>query len=223
MKYPTVLSERYTLEAALDGYSLARYGDGELKIARGADAKSQRHDPELANRLRAILVSPPGRCVVAIPNVQSATPKKEFWRQYEGEKYARMYDRKRTYGSSFITRPDSAPWIDAPLYWSRVVDLWRARDVVLVRGSSKSLTSADLVDAKSVDEIIVSRQHAWVDYPALMQRLQDERRRVLLCLGATATVLAYDLAQLGAHALDVGHIGMFLRKEGRLDRESFPP
>ncbi len=133
-----------------------------------------------------------------------------------------MYNHKRVYGSSFITRPDSAPWIDEPAYWQRVIDLWRGRDVVLVRGSSKSLCRADLGLARSVDEIVVSRQHAWADYATLMTRLASEERRVLLCLGATATVLAYDLAALGVHALDLGHIGMFLRKEGRFERESFP-
>ena len=61
--------------------------------------------------------------------------------------------------------------------------------------------------------------NAWADYPDLMKRLSRERRRVLLCLGATATVLAFDLAAEGVHALDLGHIGMFLRKEGRFERE----
>jgi hypothetical protein len=216
------LTERQTLEAALDGYSLARYGDGELKIALGRDAKSQAGSPDLARRLREILKSAGSRCLVAIPNVRSETPKREFWDQYGGARYVALYERRKVYGSSFITRPDSAPWIDFPFYWSRVIDLWRARDVVLVRGSSKSLTAADLVAARSVEEVVAPRQHAWAEYPALLARLKGERRRVLLCLGATATVLAFDLAAAGGHAVDLGHVGMFLRKEGRFDRESFP-
>lgn len=222
MKYPRVLTERDTLEAAFNGLSLARYGDGELKLARGADAKSQTGDPVLANRLRAILVAPASDCLVCIPNIETETPKGEFWATYRDARYARMYAGAQPYGSSFITRPDSAPWIDTPEYWDRVVDLWRGRDVVLVRGSSKSLTLAELGPAKTAEEIIVSRQHAWADYPSLMTRLATERRLVMLCLGATATVLAFDLAQIGVQALDLGHIGMFLRKEGRFDRESFP-
>lgn len=221
--YPRVLNERATLEAAHAGRNLARYGDGELKLALDRDAKSQHGDAELARRLREILRAPSGKCLSCIPNIRTdATPKVEFWRQYRAERYTRLYGAGE-FGSSFITRPDSAPWIDTPDYWARVVDLWRDRDVVLVRGSSKSLTSADLGAAKTVDEVIVSRQHAWVDYAPLMARLAGEKRRVLICLGATATVLAFDLAALGVHALDLGHIGMFLRKEGRFDRESFPP
>lgn len=218
------MSERETLEAAHEGLSLARYGDGEIKLALDRDAKSQHGDPVLAKRLRQILVAPPSNCLVCIPNIETdATPKVEFWRQYRDRRYLRLYGGG-PYGSSFITRPDSAPWIDVPEYWQRVIDLWRGRNVVLVRGSSKSLTAADLTLAQSCEEIVVSRQHAWDDYGSLMARLIEERggRRVLLCLGATATVLAYDLAETGVQALDLGHIGMFLRKEGRFDRESFP-
>jgi hypothetical protein len=219
--YPLVLSERETLAAAHRGASLARYGDGELKLALDRDAKSQHGDQGLAKRLRQILAAPTGACLVCIPNIESKTPKAEFWAQYKADRYVRLYRGPRlavgpAYGSSFITRPDSAPWIDVPEYWAAVVDLWRGQDVVLVRGSSKSLTAADLVDARSVDEQIASRQHAWRIMGAHGQ-LIGEKRRVFLCLGATATVLAFDLAAEGVHALDLGHVGMFLRKEGRFD------
>lgn len=223
MGYPRVLSERETLAAVREGLGLARYGDGEIKIARGRDAKSQRGAPDLAKALRRILVSPQTKCLVCIPNVMSQTPKAEFWAQYGSDtKTTRLYDPDRVYGSSFITRPDSAPWIDVPDYWAEVIDTWRGRDVVLVRGSSKSLTAADLGAARSVRELIVSRQHAWEDYPKLLGALIGEQRRVILCLGATATVLAWELAHYGVQALDLGHVGMFLRKEGRFDRASFP-
>ena len=217
------MDERATIEAAHQGMSIARYGDGELKIALGKDAKSQAGNPHLAARLRQILAASSPRCLVCIPNIGSdATPKLDFWRQYRDDRFVRLY-RGGPYGSAFITRPDSAPWIDVPDYWQRVIDLWRGQDVVLVRGSSKSLTAADLVLAKSVDEIVASRQHAWADAPGIMGRMVGEKRRVLLCLGASATVMAFDLAAMGVQALDLGHIGMFLRKEGRFERESFPP
>lgn len=220
--YPKVMTEAETLAAVNEGLGLCRYGDGEIKIAMGKDAKSQRGDPSLAKALRRILLDPPGNCLVCIPNVRSKTPKAEFWEQYGEPRITRLYDLHRVYGSSFITRPDSAPWIDKPAYWSAMMDCWADRDVVLVRGSSKSLTKADLVLAKSVHEIVVSRQHAWADYGELLASLIGEKRRVILCLGATATVLAWELAAYGVQALDLGHVGMFLRKEGRFDRESFP-
>lgn len=214
MKYPSVLSETLTLQRALDGANLARFGDGEIKIAMGQSAKSQRHHPELERKLKTILRDWRGRTVPCIPNIAGLerSPKEDFWRQYRNEKYVRLYAADGFYGSSFVTRPDSMPRQPDALYWRMVARLWEGRDVVVVGGSGKSLKATDLVGAKSVEEIEAPRQHAWEAHDQLLERLQGERRRVLLCLGATATVLAWELAEHRVHAIDLGHIGMFLRK-----------
>lgn len=208
--YPNVLDECSTLQLVLSGRSLARYGDGEFKMCRGASIKSQRASASLARRLREVLHDS-GTCLVGIPNIQSHTPKGEFW-----QKQTRFADllTDRQYVSSFITRPDSAPWIDTAQYWAAVESLWVGQDVTLVRGSSKSLIADDLVGAGTVTEVIAPRQHAWVDYSELLKRIGTPAR-ALLCLGPTATVMAVDLSARGVHAIDLGHIGMFLRKRRR--------
>jgi hypothetical protein len=64
-----------------------------------------------------------------------------------------------------------------------------------------------------VTEILAPRQHAWFEYDAILERiLAVKPTRVLLGLGPTATVLAVDLCRRGIHALDLGHVAMFLRK-----------
>lgn len=218
------LSESETLEAAHAGRSIARFGDGELKLAVGSHAKSQRADHNLASRLRTILKNAGDkRGLVCLPAPNPKSPKFKLWMGYDRPPYTDLLRPNATYGSAFITRPDSAPWIDTPKYWDRVTDLWRGRDVVLVRGSTKSFTARDLKEAKSVHEILAPRQHAFTEASALFKTLKSEKRRVILCLGATATVLAWFLAEdAGVHALDLGHCGMFMRREGRFDRESFP-
>lgn len=214
MTYPRVLSERDTIQAALDGRSLARFGDGELKIIRGRDAKSQRYHPDLARILRGMLQTEGTAVLPCIPRLVPSGPKDEFWRPYALPPYTWFYTRNAAYGSSFITRPDSAPHIDDPFYWSLVRQLWMDRDVVLVRGSGKSLTPERLAGARSVKEILGPVQHAWAAHRELFQQLRGEKRRVLLCLGATATALAYMLAEEGVHALDLGHLGMFTKRIG---------
>jgi hypothetical protein len=223
--YPKTAGEVETLEAAIAGANLARFGDGELKIATGRDAKSQRHDPQLQHALRSILRDRTWPGLACIPTLDLRSPKLQLWRSYARPPYIQLYDQRIAYGSAFITRPDSAPWIDAPAYWERVIDVWRDRDVVLVRGSSKSLQAHELIQAKSVHEIIGPRQHAFEAHRDLLAQLKGEKdRRVLLCLGATATVLAYWLGlHHQVHAIDLGHVGMFMRREGRFERESFPP
>ena len=212
--YPRVLDEHATIAAALQGRSLARFGDGELKLCRGAGIKSQEAHPGLARELRAILRAPPGGpCLVCIPNIGAVglSPKELFWRSYRKPGVTRLF-AGQPYGSSFITRPDSAPWIDTPLYWGSVRQLWRDRDVVLVRGSGKSLRPGELDGAGRVADLIAPRQHAYSAVDDLFAQLSQEKRLVLLCLGPTATVLAFRLAAVGVQALDLGHLGMFLRK-----------
>lgn len=214
MHYPSVMSEALTLQCALDGVSLGRFGDGELKLAHGRDAKSQHADPQLAKILREILTRPRPGFLACIPNIAGSvrSPKEAFWAQYRSARYAGLYRASTVYGSSFITRPDSSPMAMGAAYFDRLADLWRGREVVLVGGSGKSLAPGDLPEAAAVEQVVTPRQHAFSAYPDLLAMLKGERRRVFLCCGATATALAWSLAAVGVHAVDLGHVAMFLRK-----------
>jgi hypothetical protein len=208
--YPGVMSEQATLDQVLSGRSLARYGDGEFHLCRGVSIPCQRRDAKLQARLLGILRDS-GDCLVGIPNIASATPKAQFWNQFR-----RRSDllSDRPYASAFVSRPDSAPWIDTPEYWTALSSLWVGQDVTLVRGSARSLTAADLHGACYVHELIAPATHAWDYYSQAMARI-DPRTRVLLCLGPTATVMAVDLCARGVQAIDIGHVGLFWRKHLR--------
>ena len=209
MKYPHVLGELDTLRLVADGRSLARYGDGELNLCRGARAKAQSFDVKLSWRLQAALHYS-GDCLIGIPNLHSLTPKGEFWDKYR-ETGAGLLSFHQ-YVSAFVTRPDSAPWVDTPEYWALVESLWLGQRVTLVRGNARSLTAADLHGA-DVTEVIGPAEDAWGQYDYLLKVvLATNPTRVLLCLGPTATVMAVDLCAKGIHAIDLGHLGMFLRK-----------
>jgi hypothetical protein len=208
--YPTVLGEVETLQRVVAGASLARYGDGEFKMCHGAAIKSQEAHPGLARRLVEILRDS-GDCLVGIPNIHSETPKREFWDKHQ--RFGSLLV-DRPYVSSFISRPDSAPWIDTPAYWGLLESLWVGQDVTVVRGSGKSLAPEDLIDAGRVTDVLCPRQHAFADYDAILARIGTPTR-ALICLGPTATVLAVDLCRRGVHAIDLGHVAMFLRKRRR--------
>lgn len=215
MRYPLVLSESETLAGIAQGLSIARYGDGELKLATGRSIKSQLHQPGLQAELRRILRAPAGPCLVGIPNIASSprSPKEGFWRQYRNDGYTRLYDHRAAYASSFITRPDSAPWIDTPAYWARVRELWAGREVWVMGGSQKGWREGELVGATRVRMLTAPRQQAWAVNRDLFEvlRLADPEVLILLSVGPTATVLAHELAQVGRWALDLGHLPMFLR------------
>lgn len=210
--YPRVLGESDTLERVLAGASLARYGDGEFALCRGRGIPCQAFDHGLQARLRGILKAQ-GRCLVGIPNLDSPTPKAAFWERYRD---AADVLGDQSYVSAFVSRPDSAPWIDTPAYWQQVEQLWRDHDVLLVRGGLRSFTAADLSTARSAHEITAPRVNAWSEQERLRARIEALKpSRVLLCLGPTATVLAVDLCAVGIHAIDIGHLGMFWHKHQR--------
>lgn len=212
MTWPTVLHESTTLALVCAGKSLARYGDGEFKIAKGRAIKSQTDNRHLAARLRELLRDPPPDCLVAIPNIGSSTPKAYFWNRVAPWALP-LLAPGRQYASSFVSRPDSAPWINTAAYWAQMAGLWRGQAVTVVRGSDKSLTKDRLEadGAGPVTEILAPRLNAWGEYDELLARIGTPAR-ALLCLGPTATVLAADLAARGVHAIDLGHAGMFLRR-----------
>ena len=205
--YPHVMSEVETLQAVCGGASLARYGDGEFKLCRGGAIKSQPANDALARRLRGIL-SDSGACLVGLPNLHSPTPKAAHWANYRG--VAGLLS-DRPYASAFVSRPDSAPWIDTDAYWAQMASLWEGQAVTLVRGSGKSLTSARLSSATSVTEILCPASDAWSVYDQLLEQIGTPAR-ALLCCGPTATVMAVDLCAKGVHAVDLGHAGMFLHR-----------
>lgn len=219
--WPQVLSEDETVDRLLAGASIARFGDGEFKLCHGRPCVSQDPAPALRARLRGILVDS-SKCLVGIPNIKAATPKRDFWQRYDRPDIRALL-RPRVYASAFVSRPDSAPWIARPDYWEKIRNLWRGRHVVLLRGSGKSLTPQLVTEAASVWEILGPRQHAFADMASLMREVLEHHDRlarvggrpvVLLCLGPTATVMAVDLCARGVQALDLGHLGMFLKRAG---------
>lgn len=219
MKYPKVIDEAATLAAAQTN-CLARYGDGELSLALGGDCISQARDPKLQAELREILQNKSSEVLVGIPNLASKT--KPAWEKYGAEKYLALYG-PGVFGSSFITRPDSAPWIDTPDYWQQLRRLWAERDVVLVKGTERSLRSEMLVGVGSLREVGAPRRDAYAAIDQIEEEIGHPAGIVLLCLGATATVLAARLAKKGIHAVDLGHVGMFMRHAGayRYTRDDF--
>lgn len=209
--YPPVLTEDATLDAALSGKCIARYGDGELNLALGGDCVFQRRNAVLASELKKILVRPRPNLLVCIPNC--AAPTKRAWRRYTEARYTDLYANLQ-YGSAFISRPDSAPWIDRADYWDRLKALWIGKDVTLVAGSTVSLTPDDLAGAKSVRVVVGPAEDAWEHVDVIDAAIGTPPGPVILCLGPTATVLAWRLSKRNVHAIDLGHVGLYLRHVG---------
>ncbi len=211
MSYPKVLTEDETLNRALAGHCIARYGDGELNLALGGDCIFQHRNAVLANELRKILLRPRPNLLVCIPNC--AAPTKAAWKQYTTVRYTGLYGAG-PYGSAFITRPDSAPWIDREDYWRKLRTLWEGKDATLVIGTDVSLREEQLAGAKSLRVIKGPPTDAWDSIDFLDANIGTPTGPVILCLGPTATVLAWRLSKRKVHAIDLGHVGLYMRHVG---------
>lgn len=205
-----VMSEAETL-AACHNFSIARFGDGELRLAIGGACSSQQADQALTRELVAIMHTYRG-FLVGVPNFDKS-PRAASWAKYAQGAFASLY-RQDLYASSLITRPDSAPWIDTPEYWQSVRDLWAGKEVVLVAGDRKSITTEMMASATSVRLVQGPRQHAYTEIDRIEAEVGTPSGVVIMCLGATATALAARLDAKGVHALDLGHMGMFMKHAG---------
>lgn len=194
-------------------HSISRFGDGELRVAVGGSAISQRADKRLARELREILHDKVPGLLVGVPNFER-TPCATRWARYRDGQFSDLYVPGRQYASSFISRPDNAPWIDTPEYWEAVKSLWRKRSVVLVVGDDKSITPEMLVEASSVRIVLAPRRDAYADIERISEEIGTPSGIVMMCLGCTATALAARLHRRGVHALDLGHVGMFMKHAG---------
>jgi hypothetical protein len=210
-----VVGEEETLDAIIAGKSIARYGDGELNNLEGKKCVPQLVQPGLTEELRKVIASNSKDCLVGIPYISPDMPpeKVRSWTHYM-PRFAPFLNKKATYYSAFITRPDSAPWIGTAAYFDKVQSLWKGKEVALVWGGYRSLYPDFLrkTGAAKVHSVIVSYEDAYAQIDDIERRvLATGVATVLLCAGPTATCLAYRLSLRGVQAIDLGHIGLFWR------------
>lgn len=208
--WPTVLNEFETMARVVAGKSLARFGDGELKLMRGASQVREPANPELAAELRAICYQPDKRCIVGIPTMDQAGPKYTSWVRHM-QSFVTFLNPKVEYGSAFVSRPDSSPWIISAEYLTMVQSLWDGKRVHLVCEPGNSLRSLMAMSAEEVIHVPCPSTEAYAALPQIEEQLEGAEL-VIMSAGPAATCLAHRLASRGVHAVDFGSAGGFLLK-----------
>lgn len=191
--------------------SIARFGDGEINIVVHAGKGNifQYGSLDLTNKMRTVLKARLDNLLVCIPNL---TVGGEWWANYWQnifDEYCQYLIYDRLYGDSWVSR---SPFFwqykqDAIRLWQ---DIWHNRDVVFIMGEGSRFNyHHELFDNVATKKTIVSLPtNAYSDMDRIISICQQEKTDVLfiISLGATATILAYELTKLGYQALDVGHI-----------------
>jgi hypothetical protein len=212
--YPRVKGEFATVRHLLKGKSIARFGDGELKILDGVGYGREPVNGALTAELRMLVAAPDKDCLIGIPTMGKKDPKYENWLRHR-DRFCRYFDREdeRQYWSAFITRPDSAADdLESREYCGLVAKLWIGRRAVVVsEPTSKLLACLRLTNEPIYIECPSHKAYAEID------RFEDEICKAspavaLLSCGPTATCLANRLAARGIQALDLGSVGGLLMR-----------
>lgn len=221
-RHPKVLDIKDSLLHVLNRrISISRYGDGEILLMEGYGIGFQQSNPELASRLKQIVQFPIPNHQVCIPGVFSSLASfnketRKFWGNsiYHGNWLTlfNKYFQGGPYLNSYISR-FYEPLADKTKA-TEYINIWRQifqdRNLLLVEGAGSRLgIYNDLFSGvSSIKRIVCPAENAFDHYQEILETTLQHAsgQLVLIALGPTATVLAYDLAAQGIQALDVGHI-----------------
>lgn len=207
--YPRVHDEFVTVRKVLEGFSIARAGDGELKMMYGYAYVRELPNEQLAAELRQVVRSPNKNCIVGIPTMDPAGPKYPNWRRHEQRFIAMLGDIE--YYSAFITRPDSAPAINNREYAELMEKIWSGKSVALISSSPGKFLNVIEKTAR-VQHIPCLFKGASTQIDQLEgQALKAGADVILLSCGPTATCLANRLSEK-VQAIDIGSAGGFLAR-----------
>ena len=223
---PQIISVDKTIDAIIQRKaSIARYGDGEFDIIFGRTEGYQKQNLELSSRLKKILKKnhESNRFLVALPDcfgdLSHFIPdaqvhwqlrlNKERWRWY------RLLDRNHPYYHAQISRfyHDWADKSQSQNWARKLKQIWTGRSLLIVEGEKTRMgVGNDLFDsAKSIRRILCPSENAFDYYGSILNTIRHFASMddlVLMALGPTATVLAYDLFGYGYQAVDIGHIDL---------------
>ncbi len=223
---PIIKTREETIEKIVnDSSSIARFGDGEIKIALNkGDVGFQSRSSNLIKRLREIIVAEEENLLIGIPpyyfddiNIYVDEARKWFEHiriQHSLGVYKLLKNKEHTvYYNTNISRfyIDVKDKSNAKDYIKKIKKIWENRDILMVEGDkTRSGVGNDLYDnSKSLRRILAPSENAYSKYNEILDAIKKEAKKedlIMIALGPTATVLAYDLYKLGYQAIDIGHL-----------------
>lgn len=218
MIYPEVAGEYETLEKIKQGFSIARFGDGEFKVMEGHGYAREEPNKKLSAELRDVMRNPADKCLIGIPTMN---PKGSRYRVVNRDGSIVGWERhkarfakhlpKRDYYSAFISRPDCGTWMLTRDYAEAVQSIWLGKSVAVIGSADNKIAKAVEI-TQPVKFIECPFRGAYAEIDNLQRKaLEAGVDMVIISAGVTATCLANRLSPL-VQAVDLGSIGGFLVK-----------
>lgn len=205
-----------------DGSSMARYGDGEFEIMGNKERPwFQEPNEILATRLREIIKYESDDFIIAIPDQfgnlekysEEAANEIRCYMVNARERIMSYLDFNREYYDAYVSRPfllyeDKEM---SSIVFEKWKQIWDGKEVLIVEGANtRNGIGNDLFSgASKVERIICPIKNAFDRYDDIITAVEkkiNKDKMVLISLGPTATVLAYDLYKKGYQAIDIGQI-----------------
>ena len=209
--------------------SVSRYGDGEFQMITHLKKHGtlenfhvdtfQHYDDRLASRLLEVYESNVAGHLVCIPY---ALKDSSIYKGYERTFFERefLWRRDLFVGNGDLKLMGDACFTrfyfnrrdikDYDLYIGYLKKIWERRNILIAEGEHSRLgIGNDLFDnATEIHRLLCPSTNAFDKYEQILSEIKKTSRDtlILLALGHTATVLAYDLSKCGYQAIDIGHV-----------------
>lgn len=219
---PEVLSIEETIEKIIEErISVSRFGDGEFDLCFGKAINFQKADVQMGNRMRELLKKNEKNWMPCLFDIFGGLADYREITQLWARKYMNQYrdsiysllNMQNLYGNAYISRPYMI-YQDKGDRVANIFDMlgkiWADKDILIIEGTTTRFGCGNdlLAGCRSVRRILVPSKDAFSRYDEILSAAVESGsgKLLLLAIGPTATVLAYDLAKAGFWALDVGHL-----------------
>lgn len=222
-EFPIILpAEELLKEIIKKRKSLVRFGDGELEIMCNRERPLfQNANKELANVLNQVFQSKDENCLIAVSNnfgdldcyTEEAADGIRLYLQGKRTELVNLIGTNRVFYDAYVSRPYLI--FKDKEYACKIFELykriWYNRNVIVVEGIyTRTGVHNDLLnETKSVRRILCPAFNAFNKYEQILDRINKSASSedlILITLGPTATVLAYNLSCQGYQAIDLGQI-----------------
>lgn len=224
-KIVKIKSSRELLEKILtEKCSLCRFGDGEFDIMLNHErAWFQKCNAQMGERLKEVLNSSLSNIIIAIADNYGNLDKytdgaadaiRKYMTKEKRKEHMELLDISREYYDAYVSRPymmyknkDE----NAKLVFGLYKSILSNRNILIVEGkSTRNGWNNNLFSSvKSIRRILCPDSDSFDYYNEILQTVMchvNENDLVLISLGPTATILAYDLAREGIQAIDFGQM-----------------
>lgn len=207
--------------------SIARFGDGEMSIAAyGCGLGFQKPDVRLQQSLIDVMRSTEPNLLLCLPpwagwedlmskeKLKNLGPVHQRGIERNLHDWIKYFPKNRLYGDANISRvTDTENFKTRREQIEYTKKIWKKRNVILIEGSKTRFGVGNdlLEDAVSISRILGPAESAFDFLQELLDACVTECAKhpiplVLLALGPTATVMAWELQRRGIQAVDIGHL-----------------